>query len=133
MPTPSITVRTLGSDGEPQFGQGQANFLTDADAVGQIIRTRLLLFQGEWWENRLDGTPWWQEVLGKGGAGRPGVIDLILQERILSVPFVTGLQNVNSGFNPSDRSFAYSAQALTAFGVTIPVNIPTPPDQRFPR
>lgn len=128
-----ITYRALDADGEPQFGQGQANFLADVPAVGQCIRTTLLLFQGEWWENRLSGTPWWQRILGISGAGRPGVIDLILQERILSVPFVTGMQNVQSFFNPVDRSFKYYSEALTLFGVTVPVNIPTPPDQRFPK
>jgi hypothetical protein len=49
--TPTISVRKLDANHDPIYGNGVADFLTDLDAVAQLIDTSLLLLQGEWWNN----------------------------------------------------------------------------------
>jgi hypothetical protein len=122
----TITCRALGPSNDPQQGQGQANFLSDLDAVAQIIHQRLLLFQGEWWENAIEGLPLWQKILGVGGANNTQTISLILQARILATPYVTGLSNVSATFNASSRAFTFYCEVQTQFGSLAVTNSPTP-------
>jgi hypothetical protein len=125
--TPTISYRQLGPNSDPEFGQGSLNFLTDIYAVAQAILTRLRLFQGEWWEDLNDGTPVWQQILGVGNAqGRTQQISLILQQRVLGTPYVTGISNVQATFNSSTRAFSFYCIAYTPFG-TVAISGPTTP------
>ena len=121
----TITVRAIGANNDPQWGQGQGNFLTDLDAVRQIIYTRLLLFAGEWWADLLDGLPLWQSILGQGGNSVSQISSLI-EARIQDTPYVTGLENVSASYTASTRAFQFSCQVNTQFGV-VQVTYPVPP------
>jgi hypothetical protein len=128
---PSIAVRQLDAFGEPQFGQGVANFIFDLEAVGQLIVERLRLFQGEWWENLLEGLPLWQQILGVSfGPAQQAAASLAIQQRINTTSFVTGLSNVSYAFNSQTRFYEWSCIVNTQFGqVTVGNNIPTPTGQ----
>jgi hypothetical protein len=122
----TITVRALSPTGEPLQGNGQANFLSDIDAVAQIIRTRLLLLQGEWWEDLADGTPLFQTVLGGGGDQRSQqAAALVFTQRVLGAPYVNSVSNVTTGWNSATRTFTFTQQANTAFG-TITITFQSP-------
>jgi hypothetical protein len=111
----TIRVRRIGDGYEPAFGQGQADFIEDLDAVAQIIKSRLLLFKGEWWEDVNEGLPMFQSILGvKRGKD---VIDTLVQDRILSTRYVTGIQSIDSAYNPADRSYSITMVVDTQFGV----------------
>ena len=60
----TIIVRTLDENGDPRRGSGLKNFLTDADAVAQILATRMRLLQGEWFQDATKGIPAFQSLLG---------------------------------------------------------------------
>jgi hypothetical protein len=113
-----ISVRALNSNHEPTYGNGQGDFLYDLDAVAQIIQTRLLLFQGEWWQNLQDGLPLFQSILGVGGAGRkPEAISLLIQQNILGLtPYVTGISDIVTTYQPNLRNFKFSCNVQTQFG-----------------
>lgn len=117
----SITVRKNDPvTNDPDF----TTTLADLDAVTQIIKTTILLFMGEWWENIQLGTPMFQNILGIRGATANSV-SAILQNRILSVPFVTGLTNVSSSYSSAAKNFSFSADVQTQFGtvtITFPQN-----------
>jgi hypothetical protein len=123
----TFTYRQLGPNNEPQWGQGQANYLQGTDAVAQAIKTRLLLFEGEWWESQLDGTPWWQSILGVGNTDQQ--VSLIIQQRILGSPYVTGITNLQVTSNRAARSLGLYAEVQTAFGMVIISNTPQPQAQ----
>lgn len=126
-----IRVRQiLGINNEPQWGQGQANFLTDLQAVAQLVYTRLLLFQGEWWNNKGDGLPLWQSMLGVPSS-QPKIA-LLIEQRILGTPFVTGISNVQTSYNSGTRKFTFSAQVITQFGTFVVVNSPMAPNGALP-
>lgn len=115
MPSPSIIYRRL-INGEPQRGHSTADFLADIDAVAQTILTRLQLFQGEWWENAQEGLPLFQKILGAGGTAKSGQVALLIQEVIMGSPFVTGLSNMVSVYDPNSRTFRFNCNVQTAFG-----------------
>lgn len=117
MSSPLISVRKLDSNHDPVYGNGQADFLTDIDAVAQMIQTNLLLFQGEWWEDLSQGFPLFQQVLGTPNAVRnPSLIALLIQQQILAVDFVTQVLNAKTAYDPIARRFSYSSNVATQFG-----------------
>lgn len=115
MSQPVISVRQLDSNHDPLWGNGQANFLVDIDAVAQIIQTTLLLFQGEWWADLTDGVPMFQSILGSSNGKKSDAIATILQAAIKGVPFVTGITNVLVNFSPN-RTFQFGCVVTTQFG-----------------
>ncbi|MFC8686309.1 hypothetical protein [Brevibacillus porteri] len=95
-------------------------FLVDAAAVGQAIKTRLLLLQGEWWEQLDDGLPLFQNILGTRGDQRElQQVDLLVQERILGTPNVANIVEFQSSY--ANRTYSFRGEAETTFGVTIPI------------
>lgn len=118
-----ITVRALDSSGDPLQGNGQNCFLSDLDAVTQIISTRLKLFEGEFWLNLADGTPMFQSILGSpGGQQNLGMIVTLLSQRITGTPYVTGITSLDASF--TGRALSYSATVATAFGTVTVTNQP---------
>jgi hypothetical protein len=120
----TVRVRKLDSSHDLVFGNGKLDYLTDLDAVVQMIQTVLLLFQGEWWENEDEGLPLWQSILGMSGPNNSKVINQLIQKRIMETPHVTDVQNVSSNYNASARSYAFQATVNTEFGQVVVSNVP---------
>ena len=105
------------------MGGGQSNFLSDVDAVAQIIAQRIKLLSGEWWANRNAGMPLFQSMLGAPGAGKhPDAVALLIKQRILGTPYVTSVSNVATGYNSATRAFQFSCDVQTQFG-TVSVSL----------
>lgn len=122
----TILYRALDINGDPTQGNGQGSFLTDLYAVAQAISTRLKLLMGEWWENLNTGTPLFQSMLGVSGAGKnTQAIALLITQRILGTPYVTGVTAVNASYDPNARAFSFSCQVETTFGTLTVTNVPT--------
>lgn len=122
----TITYRQIDASGEPQFGQGFSNYLTDIDAVAQAIRTRLLLFLKEWWSDQNDGLPLWQEILGQAKGNNQQAVNLILSQRIFGTPYVTGITDVQSSYSSASRGYTFACKVQTQFGTIQIDNIPFP-------
>ena len=126
----TITVRKLDANHDPICGQGQANFISDREAVAQIVLTRLLLFEGEWWADQLDGTPFWQSILGASGSESDirNVTQLITQ-RILGTPYVLSITGLQTSFDSTSRTYNFYCVVNTQFGAIAVSNIPVPSTQ----
>jgi len=119
----TITVRALSPNNEPMYGNSQGNFISDLDAVVQIIRTRLLLFKGEWFLALQDGLALFQSILG--ASGDPASIQLIISlisQRILGTPYVDSISSMETSY--LDRSFSFNATVETQFGTVYVTNSP---------
>jgi len=110
----TIRVRRLDADYEPVFGQGKSDYIEDLDAVVQIIKSRLLLLMGEWWEDTADGLPLWQSILGQRNS--KVVVDNLIQQRILKTQYVTGIESLTSTYDSSSRAYTFTAVVNTQFG-----------------
>lgn len=124
----TITYRQLSATGDPLWGQGQANYLSDLAAVAQLVLTRMKLFQGEWWAATQDGLPLWQSILGSSGSSRnQQQIELMISARVRSSPYVIDLSSVQVSYNSASRGpYTYSATVITQFGKIVLTNAPTP-------
>jgi hypothetical protein len=110
----------MDENGDYTFGF--SSFYTDADAVTQAIQTKLLMFQGEWWEDTTDGLPMFQQILGTNG-GTPNVtaVDLIVQSRIVETPNVNNIVSYTSSYK--NKTYTAPAVVNTTYGnVTVGVN-----------
>ena len=99
---------------DPLRGQGLADFLTDIDAVGLAISERLKLLVGEVFYSTSEGTPLFQSLLGVSTNSQ--AVALILRNRILGTPYVTGISSLVVRYGPAGRTFAFSAVVQTVFG-----------------
>lgn len=115
----TLRVRKLDSNWDPSYGQGVDNYITDIDAVAQIIKSRLLLFYGEWWEDRKLGLPMWQSILGVSGNQRV-VVDHLIYEVIAGTPNVSGVTNLTSTIE--NREYTFTATVGTDFGTIVVSN-----------
>jgi len=123
----TISYRRLDENFEPTWGQGQQDFISDTEAVAQAIRTRLLLFQGEWWLDTTDGLPLWQQILGTRNSMQS--ITLLIQDRITGTPHVKSITSITPSFNSVTRQYSFVATVTTTFSTSItisnlPINLP---------
>lgn len=111
-----MRVRQLSPSGDFTFGASQLNFLVNSPAaVGQIVRTSLLLFLGEWYLDTSIGMPWIQGVLGKHNQA---TADLTVQDYILGVQGVTDIVEYTSVGEQPQRVYLASCTIDTQFGKT---------------
>ena len=124
----NMLYRRLDSSWDYTFGQGKSCYINGREACAQAIKSRLLLFKGEWWENILEGLPLWQSILGVMGAGnRKDVVDKIIQDRIAGTPHVISVLNISSSYSASSRTYKFSCKVNTDFGILIIKNTPAIP------
>ena len=115
-----MRYRALDANGDYSFGQGSANFLVNSPAcVAQAVQTRLRLFEGEWFLDQTDGTPWFQDVLGQKNA--LDNINLIIRARILATQGVSpqgGIENYSAVFDDTTRKLTVTMTLNTIYGQT---------------
>lgn len=110
-----MTVRRL----DPVTGDivtSGSQFLTGAEEIAQTVKTRLNLFLGEAFRDITDGTPWFEQILGKGSSleGKEAAI----KNRITRTEGVIQLTRFKTDFDITTRKYTISAGILTAFGET---------------
>lgn len=119
-----MIYRMLDSDGDYVFGRGKHAYLEGIDAVAQAIKTRLLLLYAEWWEDREDGLPLWEQILAAPGSPDSlAAVDLIFKERIEGTTGVLSLLGYESDFDRDNRKYTFKAAVETMYGDLIISNL----------
>lgn len=117
-----MRVRAQDATGDMLFGQGGGNFLVDSpEAVAQLVSTRLQLWEGEWFLDTTEGTPWTTQILG---SNTQQLYDLALSARMLDTPGVIAMSTYNSHLNPTTRTLAVTASLVTQYGTTAALSLP---------
>ena len=117
------TVKHVAYDivtsGPHQFIEGQAQ-------VAQDINTRLSLFRGEWFRDLLEGTGWFQFILGQTNLSEP---ESEIKRRILGTPNVDFIVQYRSDLNKRTRSYVADVSVTTPFSRK-PISIRVQPNSR---
>lgn len=109
-----MRYRKLSPSGDYVFGSGQNDMLINTpETVAQAVKTRLRLWLGEWFANTSDGTPWFEQVLGKYTAG---VRAAVLRRRILSTPGVSQVNAFYSSYDGETRQLSVTVELVTIYG-----------------
>lgn len=110
-----MRYRKLDTNGDYVFGQGPKEFFVNSpETVGQAVKTRLALMQGEWFLDRTQGTPYNTQILG---AGTQSVYDQAIQEVVLNTQGVTEIQEYTSSLD-SNRNLTVVMLINTIYGQT---------------
>lgn len=89
-------------------------FLTEREAIAQTVVTRLKLFLGEYFRDVTDGTPWFQQILGK--FENLNAVEALLRNRIARTQGVVRLLAFSMGYDLEARTISIQAQVLTEYG-----------------
>ena len=109
-----MKVRKLTASGDSRLGHGDRDFhVNTAEGVAQNVMTRLALWQGQWFIDTAEGTPWLQRILGKHD-----VVDTVIKTRILETPGVIAISSYESILNPDTRVMTVNATLETEYGQT---------------
>lgn len=108
-----MRYRALEGDGDMIAGHGSADYLQEAEAVGQAVKTRLLLLYNEWWEDAEDGLPLFEKIAGTRDTG---TAELEIRKRIASTRDVTDVLDFTTSLK--DRKFAVTCTVNTVYGQT---------------
>ena len=124
-------MRRMDADLDMAFGHGGTDFLADTPAaVAQSVLTRLNLWEGEWWLDLTEGTPYYRQILGKPRG--PGSPDQAIRARILGTLYVTQLYEYASVHDSANRSWSVSCKVDTAFGTADLAFVLRPPAATVP-
>lgn len=111
-----MRYRKQTADGDYSFGSGQLDFYRDVpEAVGLAVKTRLLLWLGEWFLNIDEGTPFMQGILGKHSKV---TADVTIQDRILNTQGMVSIENFESSVDQNLRLMTVSCDLNTIYGPT---------------
>ena len=120
-----MKYRALTRDGDYSFGKAMQDFLSDAEAVAQAIKTNLSLLKDEWWEDTSEGLPLFQNILSQSGTTEHvTAADLLIKARILGTRGVSQIQSFQSSY--AKRKYTMdnctvltdAGQTVTVMGVT---------------
>jgi hypothetical protein len=127
-----MRYRKLTAEGDMQFGHGTGDFWhNQPEGVGQSVKTRLLLFSGEWFLDTSAGTPWGGFPLNDLVVQQGRILgvhtqlsrDAAIRERILTTLGVVTINDYDSTTDPDTRVFAVNATIDTIYGRSFTVNI----------
>jgi hypothetical protein len=111
-----MRYRREDANGDYTFGQGDNTFLVNSpDCVAQAVFTRFQLWQGQWFLNTTEGTPYLQSILGKQPAD---VYSLAVRDRISGTQGVNSIQSFDSNNNGTTRRVSFTATIDTIYGTT---------------
>lgn len=89
---------------------GNLAIVTDAEAVGQHARQRLMTFEGEWFLDKDAGVTWLTEMLGVGYD--PIIAEALTKTEILETDGVTDIDSFSIRFDSNLRH-------LKSYGISV--------------
>lgn len=111
-----MRYRREDESGDYTFGQGDDTFLVNSpECVAQSVKTRFELWQGQWFLDLTEGTPYVQSVLGKQ---RADVYNLAIRERISTTPGVLSILSFDTVNDGTTRRVSFTASINTIYGQT---------------
>jgi hypothetical protein len=109
-----MTVRRLQDNGD--ISTSGTQFIADIEEVAQTVRTNLKLFLGEYFRDITIGTPWFQQILGKGQELQ--VREAAIKRQIIQTRGVSSISSFNTDFDLALRKYSVNAGIITPFGET---------------
>lgn len=107
------------------FGNNKLDYIDGAESIAQQVKTKILLFYGEWWENIAIGIPMFQSIIGQvNNENAKQSAALLIEKRIREVEGVTSVSNLVVEIDSITRKLSFSCIVETSEGqVEIEVNI----------
>jgi hypothetical protein len=111
-------MRRLSPTGDFTYGQNGQDFITDNEAVRQLIQTRMQLYRGAFWRDINAGFPLSDILGGSASPERLSAIDNAIRAVILGTEGVLGIVSYSSTFDPTTRAYSYTSVVQTIYSTT---------------
>lgn len=112
-----MRYRRLDENGDYCFGNNSLDYIDGNEAIAQAIKTKVMLFYQEWWENISIGIPMFQSIVGKvANQNLNMTATLLLTDRIKEVEGVVSVGNIS--IEKDNRSISFEIEVETIFGNT---------------
>lgn len=106
-------------------------FVSGVDYIAQLVRSRLGLYQGEYFPDVTQGMPWFQSILIKGY--NPNVVQNVFKNMIAGTTGVLSVTALSLSFDNDQRSLNISFAAQSIVGeVTDQFLLPITPQPQGP-
>jgi hypothetical protein len=119
-----VITRQLTADFDMNFGHSLDDYLHDAFAVGQNIKTRLLLILGEWFLDITAGVPW-NVLLGPKPADTVA-LEGAVRQTIVTTTDVVEITAFSLDFDRATRKATIQTTVRTVYGTSVSVEVSTP-------
>ena len=107
-----MKYRRKTETGDYSFGYNQNDYVSGNLAVGYAIKSKILLFYGEWWEDLGVGIPMFQSIIGQGRSDAlKNSIQQLVADRIVEIDEVAAVNNIEVTF--VDRKLQMSVSVTT--------------------
>lgn len=111
-----MRYRKLSPTGDYSFGNSQLDFyVNEPNAIGQLVKTSLLLWLGEWFLDNTLGFPYLQGVIGKYSQD---TADSNIQAYILTLTGVVDIISYVSALDADTRAYSFTCEIDTIYGPT---------------
>lgn len=112
-----MRYRQITDSGDYSWGHSLQDFYIDTPAaVAQAVKTRLLLWQGEWYLDIDEGTPYMTGILGKHSQAEA---DFTVQARITGTQGLVDIAKYDSVLlGPPTRAYSMTTTIDTIYGLT---------------
>lgn len=108
-----MRVRKVDASGDMRFGRNQADYHRDSpDGVAQVVESRLNLWEGQFYLDLEEGTPYETQVLGRR---TEALRDPALRTRILQTPGVARIEAYASALDRATRRLTVQATIATIY------------------
>lgn len=107
-----MTVRKLDDSGD--IAASGTQFIGGREEIAQTVLTRYRLFLGEYFRDVTDGTPWYQQILGKFTSLANA--EAALRGRASRTGGVIRLTSFSADFDINTRKYSVSVGILTQYG-----------------
>ena len=115
-----MRVRRLDANGDMCFGHGDSDWLTDADAVAQVVYTTLKLTLGAWFLDTSLGVAWQQQPVGQpaiiGRQFDQAFAESELKRVVLETEGVSEISSFDFSYDSTARTFSAQIGVLTIYG-----------------
>lgn len=111
-----MRYRRLDINHDMEGLKGPGAHLEGADAVAAAVRSRLLSFWGEWWEDLEDGIPL-EALIGRMDEEREQIADAMIRSRIMETEGVVGIDEYRVSVDGRKR--VVHLTLVTEFGQSV--------------
>lgn len=91
-----MKYRRQDENGDYVFGHNKKDYVQGNLAIAYAIKSKILLFYGEWWEDIGIGIPMFQSIIGQGRSeALKNSAQMLISDRIKEIEEVAAINKVN--------------------------------------
>ena len=94
-----MKYRILSDTFDYSFGNNKSDYISGKKAIAYAIKSKILLFYGEWWEDIGIGIPMFQSIMGQGRSeALKNSAQMLISDRIKEIDGIGAINKIEINF-----------------------------------